>query len=260
MDDKKYRISICIIARPGEDISRCLKSLERQTYPYSEIVVHREIGRFPDLRNKVIDKAKEEIIVFIDGDCYAEKHWLEEVNKTFQTKSIVGFYGKVCYDLNGHMPTISTRLVNTNGQELLTANAGFRSDIIKRVRFDESINYYEDLIIMKRMQKEGTVKYVDDAIVFHTYKESSFKGTIKEARKITDLLAANKKYGVPVNKLGPIVNPQQYLVLLFPPVLFLFHSIRSFKDLRIAFATYFEKVYSRFLIWKFAFNNRTFLL
>lgn len=260
MDGKKYHISVCIISRPNEDLTKCLESLKEQTYKPKEIVIHREIGRFPVLRNKVADKAKYEIIVFIDADCYAEKHWLEEVNKIFQDKSIIGFCGKVCYELKGYQPTASTRIISNDGHDTMTANAGFRAKILKQVRFDEDINYLEDIIIFKRMSERGKIIYSQNTIVFHTYQEWTFKGAIKFAVKIEDFIKANKKYGVKLSKIGPIVNPQHYLIIFFPPILFLFHSVRSFKDLKILLAFYIEKIYTRILIWKYAIKNRVFLI
>jgi GT2 family glycosyltransferase len=260
MDGKKYNISVCIIARPKDDISRCLASLRQQTYPPMEIVVHRELGSFSKLRNKVIDKAHGEIIAFTDSDCTVEKHWLEEINQVFKNKSILGCYGKVCYELGGKTPTISTRLVSNKEGALLTSNAAFRADIIKKVRFDEEINYLEDIILFIKMQQIGKIIYAPALIVFHDYQEWNFKRAVLYAKKIEDFIKANEKYNIPLDKFGPIVNPLHYLIILFPPILFLFHSIRNFKDIKIAIAVYIEKVYTRLLIWKYAILHRKFLI
>lgn len=260
MAGKKYRISVCIIARPEEDISKCLASLERQTYKYAEIVLHREIGSFSKLRNKTIDKAKEEIIAFVDGDCYAEKHWLEETNLAFQDKSVIGCYGKVVYDIEAKIPSISTRIVGGDPHSLLTSNAAFRANILKKVRFDEEINYLEDDILFRRMKKIGNVVYVPDSIVFHEYQEWNFKKAVNFAKTVEDFLKANKKYGIPIDRIGPIIYPKHYFIILFPPLLLVFHSVRNLKDLHIAIAMYLEKVYTRVLIWKYAIKNRVFLI
>jgi len=260
MANKKHNISICIISRPNEDLTKCLNSLKRQTYKPKEIVIHREIGSFSKLRNKVIDKAHEEIIAFIDTDCVAEKHWLEEINNAFQDESLVGFYGKVCYDLGGRIPSISTRFVSNHPSAPLTSNAAFRSKIIKETRFDEEIDYLEDIILFKRVEKKGKILYSEDAIVFHDYQEWNFKKAVLYARKIEDFLKANKKYGIPISRIGPIINPQHYLILFFPPILIAFHSIRSLKDIKILIATYLEKIYTRALIWKYGLITGKFLL
>ena len=44
---KKYKISVCIISRPKEDLKKLMWSLKRQTYKPFEIVIHKEIGEFP---------------------------------------------------------------------------------------------------------------------------------------------------------------------------------------------------------------------
>ena len=87
MTNKSHFISVCIIARPNEDLSNLYNSLDKQTYKNFEIVLHQEIDDFPKLRNRVIAKSKGEIIAFTDSDCYAEPHWLEEINKSFQDAS-----------------------------------------------------------------------------------------------------------------------------------------------------------------------------
>jgi len=260
MANKKHCISVCIISRPNEDMTKLLDSLKRQTYKPFEIVIHSEIGSFSKLRNKVIDKAKGEIIAFIDADCKAEKHWLEEINIAFNDKNVLGFYGKVCYELGGKTPTISTRLVSNKKGALLTSNAAFRADIIKKIRFDEKINYLEDIILFKRISQIGKVIYSEDSIVFHNHQKWNFKRAVLYAVKIEDFLKANKKYGIPISRFGPIINPQHYLIIFFPPILLMFHSIRSFSDLKIAFAMYLEKVYTRLLIWKYAIKKGKFLI
>ncbi len=186
MDSKKYEISVCIIAKPHENMDKCIWSLKRQTHHPKEIVVHREIGMYSKLRNKVIDKSSGEIIAFIDADCYAEKHWLEEINNVFQDELIVGVWGKTSYEMYGQIPTISTRIINNDGQGVSTSNAGFRADILKKVRFDEDIDSTEDWVINERMKKVGKVIYNNDLVVFHIPQKWTFKGAIKHAKKIED--------------------------------------------------------------------------
>ncbi len=262
MDTKNYEISVCIIARPKENLDKCIWSLKRQTYPSKEIVVHREIGMYSKLRNKVIDKSSGEIIAFIDADCYAEKHWLEEMNNVFQDKSIVGVWGKTSYELFGKQPTIATRIVNNDGQGVSTSNAGFRADILKKVRFDEEINSNEDWVINNRMKKVGKVIYNNDMVIFHTYQKWTFKGAIKHAKKVEDRLKARMKYNMfPEDSfLSFIIYPKQYLIIFFPFLLFITHSVRSWYDLKIVLGNYIEKIYTRFLIWRFAIKNKVFFI
>jgi len=243
-----------------EDTSKCLESLHKQTYLPKEIIVQRAIGPFSVLRNKIIEKAKYELIAFIDADCHAEKHWLEEINNLFQDRSIIGFHGKVCYELKGKFPTASTRIVTNDGQDTMTANAAFRAEILKRVRFDETINYLEDKLLFKRMSKHGKLIYSENPIVFHQYTEWSFRKALNYAKKVEDFIKANRKYGFPIKKFGPLIYPQQIPIIFFPPLLLLLHSVRSSKDLKIVIAMYLEKIYTRILIWKYAVKNRIFLI
>lgn len=254
------QISVCVISKPDENTEVLEESLAKQSYPAKEIIILKEIGRFSELRNKVMKNAKGDIIAFIDADCYAEKHWLEEMNNAFQDESIIGVWGKVCYELNGKMPTISTRIISNDGQGVATANGSFRADILKRVRFDEEFNAAEDCILDRIMKKEGKVIYSDNLIVFHTLQRWTFSSVINHAKKIEDNLLADFKYQIPIRRSYFIIHPEHYLILLFPPLVLIINSIRSFKDIEIAFGNYIEKVYTRLLIWKFAIKHKIFLI
>lgn len=260
MDVKKYFISVCIVARPKENLDKCVNSLKNQTYKNFEVVIHKEINKFSIIRNKVIDKSNGELIVFIDADCYAHKHWLNEMNLLFQDKDIICVWGKVCYELHGNMPTISTRIVDNDGNRTVTANAGFRADLLKKVRFDEEFYAAEDKIINERLKKFGKIVYSGNPLVFHTHQRWSFKGIINHAKKIEDDILANIKYNIPLDKFGIIVHPSHYLIIFFPFLIFITNSIRSFYDLKIAIGNYIEKVYTRILIWKSAIKNKKFYI
>lgn len=261
MDVKKYFISVCIIAKPGENMSKLNESLNEQTYKNFEVVLHQEFDDFPKLRNRVIAKSKGELIAFTDADCYVEKHWLEEINNAFQDKDIVGVWGKVCYELkNGAMPTISTRIVDNNGDRTVTANASFRGDLLRRVKFDEDFYAAEDKILNERLKPYGKLIYNNKIIVFHTYQKWTFKSIIKHSKKVEDILKMHYKYNIPFARAGPIVYPSHWLVILFPPIIFIVNAIRSPYDVKIALGNYLEKICIRFLIWKFAIKNKKFLI
>lgn len=257
---KNHFISVCIISRPGTDLSKLHESLEKQTYKNFEIVLHQEIDDFPKLRNRVIAKSKGELIAFTDDDCYAEKHWLEEINNFFQDKRYVGMWGKVCYELHANIPTISTRIVDNDGDRTVTANAAFRGDLLRDIKFDEDFYAAEDKVLNKRIKTYGKVKYSNDAIIFHTHQKWTFKSVINHAKKVEDDLKMHYTYNIPISKIGPIVRPLHYLIILFPPFILLFNSLRSLPDIKICFGNYIEKLYTRLLIWKFAIKNRKFLI
>ncbi len=256
MANQKHLISVCIISHPDENLDACLESLKQQSYNKKQIIVQKRIGRFSELRNQIIEKAKGDIIAFIDADCKAEKHWLEEINNIFQDSSIIGVFGKVPYELKGKVPSISTRIINNEGQGVLTANAAFKADILKKVKFDESINSGEDKAIHKRLENHGKVIYSDTPIVFHTYQTWNFKSIINHSKKYIDLLKLNEIYSVPISKKGIFVWPEHYLIIIFPPLVLLLNSVRSFYDLKIALGNYIEKLYARLLIWKYAIKNK----
>ena len=184
------------------------------------------------------------------------------MNNVVKYKSIVGVWVKTSYELLGKTPTISTRIVNNDGQGVSTSNAGFRANILKKVRFDEEINSYEDWVINERMKKVGKVIFNSDLVVSHTYQEWTFKGIIKHAPKMEDRLKARIKYGMfkTDSFWSFIIYPKQYLIIFFPFLLFITHPVRNWHDLKIVLGNYIEKIYTRFLIWRFAIKNKVFLI
>ena len=247
---KNYFISVCIISHPKENMDKCLDSLKKQSYKNVEIVVQRETGRYSELRNKIIQKAKGEIIAFIDADCYASTNWLEEINKTFQDKELLGFFGKVCYELHGKAPSIATRIVSNDCEGKCTANAAFRAKILKKVRFDEDFNTLEDWTLSWRLEKYGKIIYLNDAVVFHTPQKWSIRKLIRHSRVIDDYILAEKKYGKKMPKRFGIHFPGQFAIVIFPFIIPIIYPIRSAYDLRIAIGIYLEKLLSRYRLWK----------
>jgi glycosyltransferase involved in cell wall biosynthesis len=247
---KRHFISVCIISRPKENLKKCLDSLKKQTYRNKEVVVQKRIGRYSELRNSIIKKARGDIIAFIDADCYACKNWLEEINNLFQDKKIVGFFGKICYELHGRYPTAATKILSNDGEGICTANSGFRADILKRVKFDEALDTFEDWVILKRMEKEGKVLYFNDAVVFHRHQEWTFKRMLNHAKVARDYVIAEKKYNIPIPEFLGISFPKHLPIIFFPFLILLVYPIRSSKDLKIGFGIWLEKILFRFYLWK----------
>jgi len=158
------------------------------------------------------------------------------------------------------MPTISTRIVDNNGDRTVTANASFRGDLLRRVKFDEDFYAAEDKILNERLKPYGKLIYNNKIIIFHTYQKWTFKSIIKHSKKIEDVLKMYYKYKIPFSKVGPVVYPSHWLIILFPPSIFIVNSIRGFYDVKIALGNYVEKICTRLLIWKFAIKNKKFLI
>lgn len=68
--------------------------------------------------NKMIKTAKNEILAFTDDDCIVDKHWLEEINRSFQEQpQISGVFGNAYpYEPEKHPFEICPALFKTNNE------------------------------------------------------------------------------------------------------------------------------------------------
>ncbi|RLG20087.1 glycosyltransferase family 2 protein, partial [Candidatus Micrarchaeota archaeon] len=110
-------VSIIIPAlNEEESIEKCLKSLRKQKFedkyeiilvdgysqdstvkiakPYVDRVLKKKAHGPGAARNEGAEKAKYEILAFIDADCEAEKDWLDRIQRNFaKEKKLAGIGG-----------------------------------------------------------------------------------------------------------------------------------------------------------------------
>jgi predicted nucleotidyltransferase len=124
-------ITVGIITRNrASDLTECLESLTRQARPPDEVlvvdngstdrtpeVIDAFRGRLPlsveflaqagipSARNKVLERARHEVIAFTDDDCVLEPGWLQAVERGFLRADNIGMVGGwVCHE---HSPSPS---------------------------------------------------------------------------------------------------------------------------------------------------------
>jgi len=71
-------------------LQRCIESLNKQTYRNFEKVIIQDDGPLAKIRNQGADKAKGEILVFIDDDVVCPPTWLEAIVSVFSKLPQVG--------------------------------------------------------------------------------------------------------------------------------------------------------------------------
>ena len=88
----KVSIIIPTIGRK-ECLTKCLQSINDQTYTDYEIILETEEGPLTKIRNQAAKEAKGEYLVFIDDDTIQTKTWLESIVRAFETRNVSGVSG-----------------------------------------------------------------------------------------------------------------------------------------------------------------------
>jgi cellulose synthase/poly-beta-1,6-N-acetylglucosamine synthase-like glycosyltransferase len=206
------KVSIIIPAYNEEKtIEVCIQSLLGLTYPKNryeilivdnnstddtpqiiqkyEVLYLREKNQSPAAaRNLGIKKAKGEIIAFIDADCVADKNWLINLIKGFNTNTkIAGVGGKIRVFRpsnmiekfgNLHLYNQNKFVKGTEGQLpfLASGNCAYKTGILKKVGlFDTSFITSEDNDLGWRVHFLGyQLAYAPKAIVYHQMPKTLF--------------------------------------------------------------------------------------
>ena len=194
MKRKGPKFSVIIPAHNEEDvIKRAIDSVLNQTYQNFEIIVSNDgsTDRTKEIVEKIIkkdkrikilnrkkghsaafarnrgaEKAKGEILVFLDSDTYLSKEILEEINKksnkadafTFNCSPISTSF--ISYALSGMV----NRLKKDKDREIFGKGSSFylpsffciKNKVFKKIgKYNETIFYYEDEEIVKRFYDSG---------------------------------------------------------------------------------------------------------
>jgi len=220
----RLRVSIVIPTYNRKEMLReCLESITKQTYPKElfEIIVvsgstdgtnemleefaARSPVKFrwfglknegPNVaRNFGIEMSEGEIICFTDDDCIADKNWLSNLVKVFESSELHNSEssGKVTGGVGGKIldykqDNIFEKFVKMNQESairnssfIITCNGAYRKEALEKVGgFDERLRTGEDWDIGIRVTLMGyDLKYQPDAIVYHKHR-ATFRGLLKQ--------------------------------------------------------------------------------
>ncbi len=231
------------------------KNLE-QKYQNIKIINDKREGKASAI-NFAIDKVKEDIIIFTDGDVYIKKGSIHYITKIFQNKSVGGVTGKVI-SLNsknnalGYWSHFLVECANTLRKDLQKKNEYFemtgylmavRKNLIGKIP-KESLS--EDGYISQCIHSKGyKIVYEENAVVYVKYP-TNFKDWIIQKRRsaggytqsFIDKEKSNRsfsketKYGLRGFFQYPkTLKERYYLILLFLSRIYLWVVI--FKDIKI---------------------------
>lgn len=199
-------ISVVIPAlNEGRQIARCLEALHKQSLDcrqYEIIVVDdgsdddtadvaarmgaraiRQQNKGPAAaRNRGVDEARGEIILFIDADCIPDEHWVERMSSPLLAGAAEGTVGKifsrqthwVAALIQSELDDRYRRMGNHERVDLLNSgNCGFRRTLLCCNRFDERFRWIEDAELSFRLARDGhAMIFLEDALVGHSHPES----------------------------------------------------------------------------------------
>ena len=188
-------------------LGACLKSFGNQTYPKEKLEliiigdgckvagelcppnINTKIFNFTNhaglaaVRNKGIEIAQGDAIVFIDADCVAQKAWIANLIKGIESDNVAACAGAV---LDSEKKCQNKKWVYAQENYLpftSLGNAIFRRQVLEEAGlFDEQFsNYMEDIDLCWRVCLKGyRIKYIPEAAVTHneagTAKKSFSKG------------------------------------------------------------------------------------
>lgn len=206
------RVSVIVPAYNSENtIGRCLSAIEAQDYPKrlfeviavddgsrdgtAEIIKQHGVKYFwqtnkgpATARNKGVEKATGEIILFTDADCVPEKNWIREMVRPFENKEVVAVKGAY----RTGQKEIVARFCQIEFEERFemlkkaasidmidTYSAGFRKEVFDKMGgFDTSfpVANNEDTELSYRMSAKGLkMVFNPNAIVSHLNHPASIK-------------------------------------------------------------------------------------
>jgi len=180
-----------------------LEFIKKLDYDKKEFHVLVPIGKNPSLnRNKGIDNAKGEFVVFLDDDAYINSNYLKKVDEFFNNHGeidVVGgpqltpyddsYFGKISgYALSSKFGawklsnrySVNKENLNVDETSLTSANLICKRKVVEKVRFDEKLFPGEDPKFVSDVKKAGfKVAYNPKIIVYHK-RRPSYKAFVEQ--------------------------------------------------------------------------------
>jgi cellulose synthase/poly-beta-1,6-N-acetylglucosamine synthase-like glycosyltransferase len=169
-----------IVADSGKEPD--VEALTRRFFA-SAVVVHSPGATEFELKNLAMERARGEIVAFVDGDCAPDPDWLERIVEEFATAppDVVGLQGQTL-PRSRLMTAEFTALLwgvrsNRNGDatRLATNNCAFRRSTLQQFRFENtSLDQAVDTLLLRRLNRAGLrIRCCSRMRVTHGFPEST---------------------------------------------------------------------------------------
>jgi len=133
-------------------------------------------------RNRGVQEAGGEIVLFTDADCVADPQWVERLSAPLCRDGVQGTVGRCVSDQRQWIASLiqvelderySTMGHHERIDFLNSGNCGFRRELLSKNPFDESFRWLEDVELSFRLAQNGNrMIFVPDAQVEHPHPES----------------------------------------------------------------------------------------
>jgi len=225
-NDKKVSVVICTYGGREDYLRSCIESLKNQTSQPSEVILvvdteeekKRYSTDFPDMkvissekkglaaaRNRGIEASTGDVIAFIDDDAVADRNWIFEVVKSFNSDvMVVGgpvkpvFQGKgIKEKLNWIVGCTSTdppteRPIGCNIaiDRRVFNEVGLFNERLGRVKGKLSLGEETELFLrIKKHKPDAKIMFNPDAVVYHNIPEERTKLSYMLSRAYEEGLA-----------------------------------------------------------------------
>ncbi|HWY80114.1 MAG TPA: glycosyltransferase [Candidatus Sulfotelmatobacter sp.] len=217
-------------------------------------------------RNNAIKKSKSNFLFFTDADCIVTKNWLKSGLKSLENNNCVGVEGRIFYISKKYKRTYSDRVVqNLYGGEYMTANMAYKKDVLLKVGlFNSLYKRNQDRDLALRAKKLGKIYFDPHMIVYHSQSKWTPHAYLESGSWVYyRVLLFFKKYNEKYDMIWRIYAPLKLVCILFPPLLLikLFTGVYETKnDFIIFFLLYPKLLYERFILWKYCFKEKIFII
>lgn len=227
-------------------------------------------------RNEGVKMAKHDLLAFTDDDCLVDSQWLNELGKGFDNPAVGFVFGATFYISQNYRGYFPERIVtNQNGRWPGSGNLAYRNEVFQKIGgFNPYFLKYnnEDSELAIRAVSRGIKYYrAPNAFVCHQKQFWRVKTLLNSARNNSLWPMMKKMYPRHYRTFkspaigGFIVNPQEYLYIIFFPVfvclLLIRYLLHGQRNLGIFFAKWpVWLILKRFYIYYEAVKNRVFMI
>ena len=231
--------SVVIVARNSEStIGNCIKSIKRQSYPASEIlvvdngstdstayiaaknavrVVREPIPGRGRARNRGLRASKEDFVVYIDSDAFADRDWLKYLLSACANSNFAGVSGNVYAANPSRLIPRLIDIIMRDKSHYATLNIVYRRKVLTKLGgFDERLGNAEDVELAWRILRSGhNIGYEPRSIVYHFHRGS-----------LTEFLRQQYDFGkwsMIARKLTGMPTGRQEILMLVAPLTFFKH-------------------------------------